>query len=416
MKAWKYILIAGSVATVSEPAFSQCLPSSPCVTTPTSLGVDGYSEVLVVNDDGSVVGAVSSVPSLAGNNGNYLPPGHAFSWTRATGWVDLGSLGSYFIATALTGDGSVVVGASYDGNVYGRAARWTSGTGMTDLGTLTGRYSSGSTATAVSRNGSVVVGNSFFSNPGSFGIDSYSHAFRWTSATGMVDLGTLDGDYLSSSTATAVSSDGLVVVGSSNGNAFRWKSATGMVSLDTWSGRFSSATAVSSDGSVVVGRIINDFFTGNAFRWSSATGMVDLGTLGALGENMLGTFFGKNPIGSEATAVSGDGSVVVGYSYSFGNPADKFGNGFYIHPFRWTSASGMRDLNTLLASAGVDMSGISLSTATAISTNGQFILGRGLFLGIDRSYVVRYFDGFSGLVTTDGIQRSGTICQSRDLV
>ena len=72
----------------------------------------------------------------------------------------------------------------------------------------------------------------------------------------MVGLGHLPGD--TNSTATGVSADGSVIVGTSSSasgsQAFRWTAGSGMVGLGYLpGGTNSSATAVSGDGSVVVG-------------------------------------------------------------------------------------------------------------------------------------------------------------------
>jgi hypothetical protein len=70
----------------------------------------------------------------------------------------------------------------------------------------------------------------------------------------------------------------------------------------------------------------------------------------------------------------------------------------------------MRDLNTLLSSAGVNMAGITLLTASAISGNGQYIVGQGDFSGATRPYVVRYYDGtpapIGGATTASAVQSS----------
>ena len=111
---------------------------------------------------------------------------------------DLGSLGGpESMAHALSADGSVVVGRSDLNAPASHAFRWTAATGMVDLGVLPG--ANDSSAREVSANGQVVVG---FSNPG-----SVFRAFRWTQAGGMINLGTLGGDY---SMANAVSADGSV--------------------------------------------------------------------------------------------------------------------------------------------------------------------------------------------------------------
>src|SRR4051794_26900917 len=71
-----------------------------------------------------------------------------------------------------------------------------------DLGFLLG--DNRSVATAISANGAVVVGQSFSGNPAA--------SFRWTSAGGMQDLGTLPGGN-DQSAATVVSADGSVIGG-----------------------------------------------------------------------------------------------------------------------------------------------------------------------------------------------------------
>jgi hypothetical protein len=74
----------------------------------------------------------------------------------------------------------------------------------------------------------------------------------------------------------------------------------------------------------------------------------------------------------------------------------------------------MRDLNTLLANAGINMTGITLFNANAVSGNGQFIVGGGTFSGATRAYIVRYFDQetatptpvIAGLTTVASVQSS----------
>jgi probable HAF family extracellular repeat protein len=117
----------------------------------------------------------------------------------------------------------------------------------------------------VNADGSVVVGGA---DDGA--AQNQFRAFRWTQASGMVSLGTLNGG--SYSEAGGVNATGSVVVGlASDGvapgtlRAFRWTQASGMISVEDWlraNGvavaqgiRLFSATAVNADGSVVVGGI-----------------------------------------------------------------------------------------------------------------------------------------------------------------
>ncbi|GCL47825.1 PEP-CTERM sorting domain-containing protein [Microcystis aeruginosa] len=270
---------------------------------------------------------------------------------QAASFQGLGFLpgGSFSTASGVSADGSVVVGESSSAN--GREAfRWTQATGMVGLGDLPGGFFN-SQPFGVSGDGSVVVGESSSAN----GFE----AFRWTQGTGMVGLGDFPGGGFGS-IARGVSADGSVVVGygfSANGQeAFRWTQATGMVGLgDLAGGSFSStANGVSADGSVVVGE--SESANGNeAFRWTQATGMVGLGDL-------PGGFF------SEPFGVSGDGSVVVGQSSS--------ANG--SEAFIWNSSQGMRSLQEVLTNDyGLNLTGWTLRGATAISADGLSIVGTG---------------------------------------
>lgn len=296
---------------------------------------------------------------------------YAFRWTAAGGMQDIGSLGGVSTnAYGISADGKTIVGGSLaNGMSLQRAFRWTEADGMTNLGTLGGDASSANTANA---DGSVVVGWSGMSatNP------VEAHAFRWTAATGMQDLGTVGGDMTN---ATAVSADGNVVAGIANTannaaqRAFRWTAATGIKDLGTLGGDGTMFAGLSTDGSTIVGAAQT---TGNqywhAFRWTSTAGMVDLGTLG-----------GSMSIASH---VSGNGAVVVGASYNAQSE---------MRMFRWTSATGMQDLLTLLSNAGVSTSGISLSTIAGLSSNGQYIAGDGFRSGpnsLPQVYVIRYLD------------------------
>ncbi len=104
---------------------------------------------------------------------------------------------------------------------------------------------------------------------------------------------------------------------------------------------------------------------------------------------------------SYGKGINADGTVVVGY----GTHADFVTAG----AFRWTATTGMADLNTLLANAAVDMTGIKLTIAAAVSTNSEFIVRSGFVAGV-HAYLVRYADGtgtpLGGLTTQTSIQQS----------
>jgi uncharacterized membrane protein len=195
-----------------------------------------------------------------------------------------------------------------------------------------------SSASAVSADGMTVVGYDT--------IGSNYQAFRWTAAAGVVALGLLPG--ATASVATAASSNGSTIVGycqfASNTLAFRWTAAGGMVALGSSP---SKATAVSADGSVIVGDLTTST-TSQAFRWTASTGMV------AIALQPSGSY-------SHATAVSGDGNFVV--IFGDGDPTTGL-------MYRWSPTGGYSPLG-FIASSELTPTG----RPTAISSDGSKIVG-----------------------------------------
>ena len=335
------------------------------------LGSDGpfflQSAAARVSPDGSAVVGVSS--SASGPQ--------AFLWTQAGGMVGLGDLpggGFYSQAADLSADGSVVVGMSVAAAGL-EAFRWTQAGGMVGLGSLPGGAAT-SYASAITPDGSVIVGGA--------GSANGDEAFRWTQAGGMVGLGDLPGGMFSSS-ASAITPDGSVIVGragSANGDeAFRWTQAGGMVGLgDLPGGMFgSAATEVSADGSVVVG--MSESANGEeAFRWTQAGGMVGLGDL-------PGGLFSSHAFG-----ITADGSVIVGRGASASGE----------EAFRWTQGGGMVAVKDWLEDSGVDTTGWRLKTASAVSDDGETIVGIGERSGNEEAFIARP----GGLVTPGALNQS----------
>lgn len=297
-----------------------------------------------------ISGDGSTVVSISGNT--------AVKWTAAGGTVavDAGILNPSG-AHGISANGDYIVGAYTTAGNATHAFRWSSSSGPVDLG------ANSHAASAVSADGSVVVGTTAGS--------SFGNAYRWTAGTGVQILQGLSGY----AQANDISSDGSVIVGAyqptygtSDSRAFRWTAGTGMVSLGTIAGAggpFSLATAVSADGAVIVGT--SDSAIGQqAFRWTTSTGMQGLGLL----SNAITT----------AIAVSSNGNVIVGYA-QVGGQQD-------YRAFRWDATSGIQYIADILQGAGVDLTGISLTNAVGISSDGSTIVGQGSAHGNSAGWLV----------------------------
>ncbi len=242
-----------------------------------------------INSAGSVVGTAD----LA--NGDE----HAFVWTPGAGLTDLGTFGGTRSAASDINDAGMVAGRAAIG-IYMHPFRWTPTTGMTDLvgslgepaafywaavdmneagqvaGVLDGYDPSGGEGeyvfgwdpvqgllplsfairsggydgnTAAIDDTGRIVGTAYHAGDGYDGCWP-ERAFSWTSSTGTVDLGSLDG-CRSWATGSAL---GTVVGASGNPSApraFVWRASTGMLDLGTLGGTQSQASAVNAAGRIV---------------------------------------------------------------------------------------------------------------------------------------------------------------------
>jgi probable HAF family extracellular repeat protein len=261
--------------------------------------------------------------------------GHAL----AASFAGLGIGGTYTASHAndVSADGSVVVGTRVgQPSFIVRGFRWTAATGVVDL-PLFSSQTPLSDARAISDDGRWIGGN------------NAARAYRWHDGSLDTSLGWYGPPPTVSAGATVhgLSADGTVAVGSSNTNltgqhAFRWTAAAGMTSLGFLGGTTPSAVAnnVSADGKVVVG--FSSSPTGEqAFIWTSQEGMRGLGVL-------------PGDTSSRASAVSADGSTIIGIS---SGPNRQ-------RAFRWTAGQGMQDLNFG-----------SMSGATDLTPDGSLIVG-----------------------------------------
>lgn len=302
--------------------------------------------------------------------------------TRCASFQGLGSPPGYSSATAsaVSGDGAVVVGWGAHASSLNRALRWAWAEkgGLTELGSLRGDPQGSSRALATSFDGTVVVGsaNGPFDSAGAFIWRESSGARRLTdgaafgvSGDGAVIVGThdrqeafrwdIDGAVRplgffatggSVSRALAISKDGSVIVGGANyffskvQAPFRWTRAASFVPIDD--DNAGAATGVNADGSVVVG-VRSGPAGGQVFRWTTA-GKVEL------------LFPTESADRHPATDASG--SVVVGNSGG--------------RPMLWRASTGKAiPLSTALG--GLVPTGWQLLDVAGVSDNGSTIVGNG---------------------------------------
>lgn len=331
--------------SVSHPAFAASF--TPLGDLP---GGGFESHATAISADGSTVVGYGTV---AGGGTE------AFRWTRGGGMESLGVLpgGDHLsYASAVSADGTVIAGYSGSGSGY-QAFRWTQATGLTGLGGLDAN--DGFTrASGISADGSIIVGYSQTS------AHPMGSGYRWSEAAGMVDMGQLPGDIWS--WARAISADGSVIVGQSNtltdGQAFRWTAEDGMIGLGKLPGAASSgASGVSDDGTVIAGGgKVGDF--NYAMVWTEEGGWENLGTLPGY----------QN---SNTNAVSGDGTLVVGQSFNFDSATSTFTSEGFI----WDEANGMRNVKDwLMDEYGLDLAPWTIGNVLGVSGDGRFIAGYGV--------------------------------------
>ena len=302
------------------------------------------SVATAISSDGRVVVGASD---STGSN----PYGEqAFAWTAEYGMTGLGFLSSTSASSGalnISGDGQVIVGRSSSATNCTEAFRWSQDGGLLGLGQLPGGICY-SDALGASGDGSVIVG---------YGSDANgAKAFRWTASQGMESLGALPGGL--ASTATAISPDGSFIVGYSesamypNGEPYVWQATKGMVGLGSLEGcsRAGAAFDVSDGGKVIVGSL--GCSKGDIpFRWTMSQGLVPLGG-----------------INGWARAVSEDGSVIVGHTLGDDETA-----------FVWDQVHGTRVLADVLTGVyGLDLAGWRLLEARDVSADGTSIVGMGV--------------------------------------
>ena len=242
-------------------------------------------------------------------------------WQMARGdrnnetWTPCGDLGRSMSGEGsspygISGDGSTMFGLAWTTGGNTLACTWRSDTGIRSLGTSVANRST--RANAANLDGSVVVG-------WQDGITGFRQGCIWNNGVQRL-LFFANGQ--PASEALGVSADGNVVVGlgnESNGyHAWRWTVATGIVDIlprqdwQDWIYMSGSATGVSADGNTIVGyyRFGGTPYDGHGWIWDPANGVRDLTALAV----DQGASLPTGQVAALPLGVSADGRTVVGGS------------------------------------------------------------------------------------------------------
>jgi len=317
----------------------------------------GMSRVNAISADGQlVVGSLGSQMSIA-----------SFDGSSETNYDHNPTQDGSF--NTIAPDNSFVVG-SY--NFAGHTHAVIFNGGFIDLNSIPGGINTYATGVGQSDGNTYIVGAGYDGS-------NHFHAVVWINGTAPTQLSELSGG--TDSFVQAISHDGQFMVGYSNSGSHLgglptlWTGTSSVSQLALPSGGYDggNAYAISGDNTTIVGQVSNSGAgTATATKWRNGIPTV------------LGTLLGDT--NSYALAVNGDGSVIVGETDT--------------RAFRYTQAGGMKDLNTLLTDAGVNMGGITLTIATSISDDGTLIAVNSNSQG----YVVFYDAGIGGVTTLEAQQ------------
>ncbi|MBK9433370.1 MAG: autotransporter domain-containing protein [Sphingomonadales bacterium] len=354
------------------------LPGALSSTADCSLVADAGSESFAISGDGHfVVGAANSNCLLAWRDG-------------APQVLDtLSTLGRNGVpieyASGMSSDGSVIVGSrDSSNNLPFRAPTfiWTATTGsyLPPEPIVGSRRAVGSGY--VNSDGTIFAFNTLdYAFSSSFGENVNSglgYVYRWSAAGSFQEIGRVDASF--TMFARGIDGAGNAIVGLAENpstfndpfgaetRAFVWRAGSGLTTLPDLSSappvgtnRYSEANGISRDGTIIVGQSRGTDGRLQAVYWRgrAITGLGWLPGSSPADSNPFATNV------TQALAANATGDIIVGKA--IGSTTDL--------AWRWTSASGMQDLNVFAASAGINLGGFVLTDAVGLSDNGQYITG-----------------------------------------
>ncbi|MEM6671905.1 MAG: hypothetical protein AAF726_03625 [Planctomycetota bacterium] len=304
-------------------------------------GIDSFAAAC--SADGSVV---------AGCYETTGPP-QAFRYDVRTGTRLLGHLpgGAVSCATGVSGDGTVVVGSADATGTFATSIAWRASAAPVDLGVEPGLFFPSAGAFAASEDGSFIAGK------------DVGYVYWWSAATGRFEMTDMFA-------ANAITADGQRVFGRESGapsgagrGAASWSLGQGVVPLAPLLSplaNITEATGCTPDGSVAVG-----FAT-----FSSPMGDRSLVWAGGGPPQVLPLSSGAAMTDdSRASDVSADGQCVVGRERPIGGPEQAM---------LWSPSTGTVLLRDYLLTLGMtEVTPFDLERATAVSDDGTVIVGLG---------------------------------------